>query len=105
MSAIWLLVGLLVGAVAVAALLLPRLRDSFRALSADALQRNSAEFMQLAQTQLTAAQTESKTELERREKAVEQLVAPLREQLGKVDDQLARLERDRQRSQGALGEQ
>jgi DNA recombination protein RmuC len=64
--------------------------DTFRALAAEALRGNNESFLQLAATQLTA-----------REKAVEELVAPLKESLAKVDGQFHVLDRER----GALVEQ
>src|SRR5581483_5820874 len=45
---------------------------------------------------------QAKGDLERRQTAVEQLVAPIREQLTKVDDQLLRLDQERRESRGRL---
>jgi DNA recombination protein RmuC len=79
-----------------------RLSESFKALSADALQASIAQLTELARTQLQAAQAEAKGELDQRKQAVEQLVAPLREQLGRVDAQLVALDRERRESRGRL---
>ena len=150
MSAIWLMIGLLGGGLAGAALLRPRLRtlaleasraaslerdlvrtladleheraraeervatitdaqarlsDSFKALSADALQSSIGQLTELARAQLQATQAEAKGDLEKRQQAVEQLVAPLREQLGRVDAQLLRLDQERRESRGRLDAQ
>jgi DNA recombination protein RmuC len=147
MTALWLLIGLFVGAAAVAALLRPRLRTlgahatraaelerdlikvqadleherslaeerlatlkdaqdrlsvSFKALSAEALQSSMSQLTELARAQLGAAQAEAKGDLEKRQHAVEQLVAPLKEQLGRVDAQLLKLDQERRESGGRL---
>jgi DNA recombination protein RmuC len=79
-----------------------RLSASFRALSAEALQASMGQLTELARSQLRAAQTEAKGDLDKRHQAVEQLVAPLKEQLGRVDSQLVRLDQERRESRGRL---
>jgi DNA recombination protein RmuC len=79
-----------------------RLSSSFKALSVEALQANMHQLAELAKSQLQAAHTEAKGELEKRQNAVEQLVAPLKEQLGRVDQQLSALDRERRESRGRL---
>jgi DNA recombination protein RmuC len=79
-----------------------RLGDSFKALSAEALQASMQQLSELARTQLQAAQAEVKGDLVQRQQAVEQLVAPLTEQLGRVDQQLVSLDRERRESRGRL---
>jgi DNA recombination protein RmuC len=146
-NSIWLLIGLLVGAVVVVFALRPRLRSlgaealragelerelvrvrsdleheraraeerlatvndaqerlsaSFKALSSEALQSSMAQLSQIARAQLDAAQAEAKGDLDKRRQAVEQLVAPLKEQLGRVDAQLMRLDQERRESRGRL---
>lgn len=82
-----------------------RLADAFRALSAEALQANNQQFLDLARAALGAFQAEARGELEGRQQAIEALVAPIRESLGKVDEQIRAMEQARQRAYGALGEQ
>src|SRR5204862_7627652 len=82
-----------------------QLSDTFKALSAEALQAGMAQLSELAKTQLRSAQAEAKGELERRQQAVEQLVAPLKDQLGRVDAQLTHLDQERRESRGRLEEQ
>ena len=72
-----------------------RLSASFKALSAEALQASMVQLAELARGQLQAANAEAKGELDQRRQAVEQLVAPLKEQLGRVDTQLQSLDRER----------
>jgi len=79
--------------------------DRFRSLSAEALKQNNEQFLALARQALGSYQTEARGELERREKAVAQLVAPIAEQLGRVDTRLERLDRDRVRTSSMLQEQ
>jgi DNA recombination protein RmuC len=108
MSALWLLVGLLIGAALATAALWPRLRargqlsDTFKALSADALKGVIAQLSELNQAQFQAVQAQAKGELDKRQQAVEQLVAPLKEQLGRVDQQLVKLDQERRESRGRL---
>jgi DNA recombination protein RmuC len=82
-----------------------RMSESFKALSAEALQANMAQLTELAKAQLQATQAEAKGELEKRQQAVEQLVAPLKEQLGKVDEKLVHLDQERRQSRGWLESQ
>jgi DNA recombination protein RmuC len=79
-----------------------RLSASFKALSAEALQASMAQLSELSRAQLKAAQVEASGDLAKRQQAVEQLVAPLREQLGRVDTQLTRLDQERRESRGRL---
>ena len=82
-----------------------RLSTSFKALSAEALQSSMSQLTELARAQLQAVQTEARGDLDKRQQAVEQLVAPLKEQLGRVDSQLLRLDQDRRESRGQMSAQ
>ena len=82
-----------------------RLSASFKALSAEALQASQGQLVELARAQLAAAQAEGKGDLDRRQQAVEQLVGPLREQLGRVDAQLVKLDQERRESRGRMDAQ
>jgi DNA recombination protein RmuC len=79
-----------------------RLSASFKALSAEALQSSMSQLTELARAQLRTTQTEVKGDLDKRQQAVEQLVGPLKEQLGRVDSQLVRLDQERRESRGRL---
>ncbi|MDQ6835092.1 MAG: DNA recombination protein RmuC [Actinomycetota bacterium] len=79
-----------------------RLSASFKALSAEALQSSMAQLAELSRAQLQTAQVQASGDLEKRQAAVEQLVAPLKEQLGRVDGQLLALDRERRESRGRL---
>jgi DNA recombination protein RmuC len=82
-----------------------RLTTSFKALSAEALQSSMTQLTEMAQAQLRTVQTEARGDLDKRQHAVEQLVAPLKEQLGRVDGQLLRLDQERRESRGRLESQ
>jgi DNA recombination protein RmuC len=111
MNVLWFLLGLIVGAALVIALLWPRLRsngqlsDTFKALSADALKASITQLSELNQAQLRAVQAQATGDLDQRRQAVEQLVGPLKEQLGRVDTQLLRLDQERRESRGRLESQ
>jgi DNA recombination protein RmuC len=108
MNALWLLIGLLAGAALATVALWPRLRahgqlsDTFKALSADVLSSSMTQLTEMARVQLQSAQVQTKGELDQRQRAVEQLVAPLKEQLGRVDQQLVKLDQERRESRGRL---
>jgi DNA recombination protein RmuC len=82
-----------------------RLTASFKALSAEALRSSMTQLTEMAQAQLRTVQTEAKGDLDKRQQAVEQLVAPLKDQLGRVDGQLLRLDQERRESRGRLESQ
>jgi len=72
-----------------------QMRDTFRALSSEALKAGRDDFLVLAQQRLAQTQVQSQAELEKREKAVEQLVIPIREALEKTRVQIQELEKER----------
>lgn len=82
-----------------------RLREAFEALSADVLRRNSEAFVTLAESRLKQATTEAKGDLSQRQQAIETMVGPLRETLGKVENQLRTVEKDREGAYRALLQQ
>jgi DNA recombination protein RmuC len=81
------------------------LQNAFKALAADALKSNNSSFLQIAQETLKRFQSEARGDLETRQKAIADLVAPVRESLGKVDAQIQQMEKERGRAYGALHEQ
>lgn len=72
-----------------------RLADAFKALSADALERNNQRFLDLAKLALERQQAEATGELELRQQAIGDLVAPMKESLSKFEQQIAGIERSR----------
>ena len=81
------------------------LSETFKALSADALQHNNQSFLDLAKTTLEKFQEGAKSDLEARQKAVHELVRPLKESLEKVDGKLGEMEKARVTAYSALNEQ
>jgi len=79
-----------------------RLRETFQALSAEALKSNNQAFLQLANMTLQKFQSEAKGDLELRQQAVENLVAPIGESLKKVDLQIQQIEAARNHAYGDL---
>lgn len=78
------------------------LKESFQALSADALKSNNQAFLHLANATLEKFQSEAKGDLEMRQQAVENLVAPIGESLKKVDAQIQQIESARNQAYGDL---
>lgn len=71
------------------------LRETFQALSAEALQRNNRTFLDLAESRLREARTEAATDIDARKKAIEDLLAPLQRTLDQVDKEIKTSERHR----------
>jgi len=71
------------------------LSNAFKALSADALKSNNQTFLDLAKSTLEKFQEGAKSDLESRQKAIDELVKPLKESLGKVDVKLQEIEKER----------
>jgi DNA recombination protein RmuC len=82
-----------------------RLRDSFAALSAEALRRNNESFLQLAETKLGEFQQTAAVDLDARRKAVDALIRPIRDSLDRVDGKLQEVELARTGAYAALLEQ
>ena len=72
-----------------------RLRDSFRALSAEALKANSESFLHLAETRLGQARSEATSDIDARKKAIEDLLAPMAKTLDQVDREIRESEHRR----------
>jgi DNA recombination protein RmuC len=78
------------------------LQNAFKALAADALKNNNSSFLQIAQETLKRFQSEAKGDLEARQKAVADMVAPVRDSLSKVDAQIQQMEIARGEAYGDL---
>ncbi|MGM0594717.1 MAG: DNA recombination protein RmuC [Pseudomonadota bacterium] len=79
-----------------------QLSDSFNALAAEALKHNSGEFLKLARENFVQLQQQSQHDLAQKEKAVENLVKPIRETLERTERQMREMEKDRQSAYGSL---
>ena len=82
-----------------------RLRETFRTLSAEALQGNNQAFLDLARTALGEYQEGARRDLVDRRKEIEASLAPVRETLGRMDEAVRGIERERLQAYAALVEQ
>jgi DNA recombination protein RmuC len=78
------------------------LEQTFIALSNRALQENNTAFLQLAQESLKQFHVQAKGDLELKEKAVENLIKPVREALEKTEQQIRLMENERKEAYGSL---
>ncbi|MGB5102394.1 MAG: DNA recombination protein RmuC [Steroidobacteraceae bacterium] len=83
-------------------LALERLRVGFDSVAGEALRNNSEMFLRLARQALGQQQELAAQKLGEREKAVEGMLAPVREALARTHEQIARIEKERAESFGAL---
>ncbi len=81
------------------------LLEAFQALSAEALKSNNQAFIALARSQFETLQAQAKGDLETRQKAIDGLVTPLKESLGRYELQILEMEKTRQKAYGTLDEQ
>ena len=81
------------------------LQNAFKALASDALKSNSTSFLQVAQETLKRFQVQAQGDLDARQKAVADLVAPVQESLSKVDAQIQQMEKERIDAYGGLRQQ
>lgn len=82
-----------------------KLSDAFKALSAEALTTNSQNFLNLARETLGKFQESARGDLDTRQKAIGELVQPLKESLEKVDSKIRELESTRAAAYSSLTEQ
>jgi DNA recombination protein RmuC len=81
------------------------LRETFTAVSAQALRENNEAFLALADARLTRGREHAEDAMARDEKTLAALLAPVQESLGRVDAQLRAVENQRERAYGGLLEQ
>lgn len=79
-----------------------KLRETFTALSSEALQANSAAFIEQARAMLGELQAKASGDLDLKRQEVQSLVEPIRTSLAQVDEKIAALDRSRAESHGAL---
>jgi DNA recombination protein RmuC len=82
-----------------------QLTGEFARLSALALQQNNEQFLQLADVKLSETRQAAEGELAKRQEAIEQVLRPIGDQLGKYEAGMQRLEVERQRAYTSLTEQ
>ena len=82
-----------------------KLKDSFEALSAKALQTNAEQFHASAKKMLEAILAESRGNLGKHQEAINGLVKPLADSLKRYEGQIQAIEQTRQKAYGSLEEQ
>lgn len=82
-----------------------RLSDAFSALSSQALKSNNQSFLELAKTQFESFRESAEGDLDKRRKAIDDLVKPVGEALKQVDLKLADIEKQRLEAYSGLREQ
>lgn len=82
-----------------------KLSDAFKALSSEALKSNNVAFLNLAHATLEKFQEGARSDLEKRQTAIDQLVKPVRETLQKFDVKIGEIEKSRIEAYGGLTQQ
>ena len=82
-----------------------KLSDAFKALSSEALQNNNQSFLHLANAAFEKFQQGAQSDLTARQKAIDEVVKPLKDSLEKVDGKIAAIEKERTSSYSTLTEQ
>jgi len=82
-----------------------KLSDAFKALSSEALKSNNETFLKLANATLEKFQEGARSDLEKRQTAIDQLVKPVRETLQKFDVKIGEIEKSRIEAYGGLTQQ
>jgi DNA recombination protein RmuC len=82
-----------------------KFRESFQALSSEALRSNNQAFLDLARQALETYQEGARGDLERRQQAIDALVRPVHESLRRVDEKIGELEKARAGAYAAITEQ
>ena len=81
------------------------METAFKALAATALQGSNEQFLALADQKLATKKAEAAADLDERKKAIETLVAPLAEMLGKLESRTTEIEKSRVDAYSRLDEQ
>jgi len=79
-----------------------RLQSLFESVAGQSLRTNSEMFLRLAREHLGQHQQTAVAALTQREKAIETMLAPIREALGKTEQQMQRIEKERAETFGSL---
>jgi DNA recombination protein RmuC len=78
--------------------------NTFKSLAGDVLKSSTSEFLKLAETSFKTLHTRASGDMQQREKAVENLVKPIREALERTDRQMRQMEQERQTAYGSLSQ-
>jgi DNA recombination protein RmuC len=107
MTVLFLVLGVLLGALAAALLARPgrrRLNDELKAISLDVLSQASATLAQGAAESRSADRERAAGEMAQRTEELRGMVGPVQEKLGRMESEIGRLERERRQAQGELAQ-
>jgi DNA recombination protein RmuC len=82
-----------------------KLNETFQALADTALRSNQASFLEAAQATLQTARAQMTGDLAEKQTAIEGVVRPLSDSLGRLETHVRELERAREKAFGSIGEQ
>ena len=82
-----------------------KFRETFQALSSEALRSNNQAFLDLARQALGSFQEGARGDLEKRQQAIDALVRPVHDSLRKVDEKIGELEKARAGAYASIAEQ
>jgi len=82
-----------------------KLNETFQSLADAALRSNQASFLEAAQSTLETARAQMTGDLAQKQTAIEGVVRPLSDSLGRLETHVRELERAREKAFGSLGEQ
>jgi DNA recombination protein RmuC len=118
MAVLWFLAGLLAGAVVAGLWMRARVAElksanaaastmgeTFQSLADAALRSNQGAFLDAARATLETVRASMTGEMAQKQTAIEGIVKPLSDSLGKLETQVRELDRERQKIFGSLGEQ
>ena len=81
------------------------LRESFKALSSEALEQSNRSFLNLAKESLGTFQEKAKGDLDKKHQAIQEALKPVKESLSFLDTNMRNLEKERKGEQEALKQQ
>lgn len=79
--------------------------SSFRSISSEVIEANNQMFIDLARSNLEKYQEGARLDLEKREKAIDNMISPLKEVLERVNQRIIELEKERTGTFSSLGAQ
>lgn len=82
-----------------------RLADQFKALSTQVMEKSNDSFLKLAEAKFATLQESAKGDLQLRQKAIDELVKPLTETIGKVDKKIVELDKEQMASYKVIREE
>ena len=82
-----------------------QLREAFKSLAGDTLKQSTEQFLHLAKKSFENEQKDAAAQLEQRKQAIEAMVKPIRESLGKYDASIKAVEEARRQTYGQLTKQ